>query len=369
MTTGTSLWQLTPSRSSMKPNRQHKVWREQKLKGLQWRPLLLGNLPMWRGEQVLKCSLKAPRSLTTQEILEWVHTLRTQVMREMEGIRELDRTLAWTLLAESARAQLIIREDLAQSLITLCTDLEASSEMLLSDLAKTLDLQPNNPTSCQVHVILQRYQQTTSLKVNLSLMALQAARDDMEVFLRSRLQEISSQTESRDLMEELARKLSAHTSRVQKLVMVPELVEEKVSLRVVVGLATDQPLEANFLPSLLEGVVGRLSLGPPGVPDPPALAKARVSRQWAATLREGIIKSAGSDTSLEQFAHVTWPPGLHLDYDIDFRTRRFKDIPLSLMTPLPSGPEGDTHQPEGPEIPEKPGSWKSEGVCGVVAGP
>ena len=175
---------------------------------------------------------------TTQEILECVHTLRTQAMCKMASAQEFDRTLARTLLAKSARVQLIIGEDLAQSLIMLRTDLEASSEMLLLDLAKTLDLQPNNPVSCQVHAILQRYQQATSLKVNLSLMALQAAQDDMEVFLWSCLHEISSQTESQDLMEELARKLSAHTSRVRELVMVPKLAEE-VSLQVIVGLTTD----------------------------------------------------------------------------------------------------------------------------------
>ena len=126
------------------------------------------------------------------------------------------------------------------------------------------------------------------------------------------------------------------------------------------GLATDQPLEANFLPSLLEQVAGRLGLRPQGVPDPPALAKARVSQQWATALREGIVKSARRDTSLEQFASTIWPLGLHLDYDIDFQTRRFEDIPPSVMTPLPSGPSGDMHQPERPEIPEKTGSTESE---------
>ena len=65
-------------------------------------------------EQVLK---------TTQEILERVHMLCTQAMREMVGALELDRTQARTLLAESARAQLIVGEDLARSLITLHTDL------------------------------------------------------------------------------------------------------------------------------------------------------------------------------------------------------------------------------------------------------
>ena len=87
--------------------------------------------------------------------------------------------------------------------MTLRTDLEASSEVLLSDIAKILDLHPNNPASCQVKATLQRFQQAISLKVNLSLMELQAAWDDMEGFLQSHLQEISSQTESRELMEEL----------------------------------------------------------------------------------------------------------------------------------------------------------------------
>ena len=166
---------------------------------------------------------------TTQEILACVHALRIQAMHEMGSIRELDRTLAWSLLAESARVQLIIGEDLTKSLMTLRTDLEASSEVLLSDIAKTLDLHPNNPVSRQVKAILQRFQQATSLNVNLSLMELQVAWDDMEGFLQSRLQEISSQTESRELMEGLTRKLSAHASRVLELVSVPELAEEEVS--------------------------------------------------------------------------------------------------------------------------------------------
>ena len=109
---------------------------------------------------------------TTQEILVRVHALHIQAMHEMGSIHELDRTLAWTLLAESVRVQLIIGEDLTKSLMTLRTDLEASREVLLSDIAKTLDLHPNNPASCQVKAILQRFQQATSLKVNLSLMEL-----------------------------------------------------------------------------------------------------------------------------------------------------------------------------------------------------
>ena len=130
-----------------------------------------------------KTTLPRERVLETiDEILARVHALSIQTIHEMGSIRELDRTLAQTLLAESARVQLIIGEDLTKSLITLRTDLEASSEALLSDIAKTLDLQPTDPASRQVKATLQRFQQATSLKVNLALMELQAAQDDMEEF-------------------------------------------------------------------------------------------------------------------------------------------------------------------------------------------
>ena len=150
----------------------------------------------------------------TREILTRVHALHLQTMHEMGSMHELDRTLAQTLLAESARLHLIIGEVFTKSLIALRTDLEASCEVLLSDIVRTLNLHPDDPASLQVKATLQRFQQATSLKVNLPLMELEAAQEDMEDFLCSQLREISSQTESRELIEELSLKLLAHASRV-----------------------------------------------------------------------------------------------------------------------------------------------------------
>ena len=133
-------------------------------------------------------------------------------------------------MAEFVRLQLIVGEDFNKSLIALCTNLEASCEALMSDIARTMDLHPNDPTSHQVKAALHKFQQTTSLKVTLPLMELEAAREDMEEFMWSHLQEINSQTESRELIGELSQKLADHTSRVQKLVQVPELTEGEVSL-------------------------------------------------------------------------------------------------------------------------------------------
>ena len=76
---------------------------------------------------------------------------------------------------------------------------------------------------------------------------------------------------------------------------------------------------------------------PPGVADPPTLAKAGMSRQWAAALRETVVRTEGRDIDLEQVTHNVMPPGLHLDYGPDFLTRRVNDIAPTLTSPLLSG--------------------------------
>ena len=50
------------------------------------------------------------------EILEHIHAIRLQTMHEMGGVRELEQTLVCTLMAEFARLQLILGEDLTKSL-------------------------------------------------------------------------------------------------------------------------------------------------------------------------------------------------------------------------------------------------------------
>ena len=112
--------------------------------------------------------------------------------------------------------------------MALRTDLEASCAALVSDITRTMDLHPYDPASCQVKATLQKFQQTTSLKVTLPLKELEAAREDMEAFMRSHLRELSSQTESQELIGELSKKLANHTSGVRELVQVPELTEGEV---------------------------------------------------------------------------------------------------------------------------------------------
>ena len=127
-------------------------------------------------EQVLK---------TTRKILGRLHTLHLQMMHEMGSVREVDQILDQTLMAEFVRLQLIVGEDFTKSLLALHSDLEASSEALMSDIVRTIDLHPNDPVAHQVKAVLQTFQQSTSMKVTLPLMELEAARGDMEEFMQS----------------------------------------------------------------------------------------------------------------------------------------------------------------------------------------
>ena len=127
----------------------------------------------------------------------------------------------------------------------------------------------------------------------------------------------------------------------------------------------DQPLKANFFPGILEGLTGRLGLTPPGVTDPPTSTRAGMSRRWAATLREAVVRTEGRDIDLEQVTCNVMPPGLHLDYDLDFQTRRVDDMAPTLMPPLLSGLVSNICLLGRPEIPRKPLSFKAdEGLWG-----
>ena len=149
-------------------------------------------------------------------------------MHEMGGVRELEWTLVHTLMAEFARLQLIIGEDLTKSLIALRSDLETSCKALSSDLARTLNLHSDDPAFSKVKELIQKFQQSFSIKVNLPLMELGAAREDMEGFLQRCLHEINSQSESQEMIKELSRTLSAHASRIREVIQAPGLHEPAV---------------------------------------------------------------------------------------------------------------------------------------------
>ena len=214
---------------------------------------------------------------TTLDILEHIHAIHLQTMHDMGGMRELEQTLVHTLMAEFARVQLILGEDLTKSLSALRLELETSSKALSSDLVSVLNLHSGDLAFPWVKKLIQKHQQSVSMKVNLPLMELEAAREDLGGFLQRHLHELNSQSKSREMTEELSQTLSAHTNRIREAIKAPGIQEPAVFQRVMLGLAMDQPLKAIFSPGILDGLSGRLGLTPPGVVDPPTSARVGVS--------------------------------------------------------------------------------------------
>ena len=305
---------------------------------------------------------------TTLDILEHIHAIRLQTMHDMGSMKELEQTVVH--MAEFVRLQLILGEDLTKSLSALRSELETSSETLSSDLLSVLNLHSGDPAFPQVKELIQKHHQSISMKVNLPLMELEAAREDLGGFLQRRLSELSSHLKSWEMIEELSQTLSTHANRIREAIQVPGIQEPAVFKGVMLGLAVDQPLEAIFFPGILDGLSGRLGLMPPGVADPPTSAREGMSWRWAAALREAVMKTEGRDVNLEQVTpHVVYP-GLHQDYDLDFQMRRVDDIAPTLTSPMLSGLISSVQFLGRPEVPRGPASPKmEEGLWGNTGAP
>ena len=82
---------------------------------------------------------------TALGIVKCIHALCLQILHEMGGVRELEQVAIHTLMAEFARLQSILCEDLTKSLSALRSEVEASSEVLSADILNILNLHPGDP--------------------------------------------------------------------------------------------------------------------------------------------------------------------------------------------------------------------------------
>ena len=82
------------------------------------------------------------------------------------------------------------------------------------------------------------------------------------------------------------------------------------------------------------------------------------------------MRNEGRDIDLEQVTPHVVHPGLHQDYDLDFRTQRVDDIAPTLTSPLLSGLISNIRLLGRPEVPREPVSSKvEEGLWGHSGAP
>ena len=212
-----------------------------------------------------------------------------------------------------------------------------------------MDVPQPDPRLALLEASLERFRRQASLKFDLPLAEMDAAAVDIMAFMNACLQELSSRSELPDLIGEAATLMDRHNNRVWELVRNPDLGLSDVYSRVLVGLLAQQPIEADLFPGILEGLAGNLGLSPVGTVNPPRSRQEGVMRRWATALRQAAYDP--SDTGQGSTSSTT-PLGLHLDYSMEFRSRRVGDIPPALTSSLlPSFPFLEKPRPGEPPSP------------------
>ena len=267
------------------------------------------------------------------EVMDQGHNLHLQLMQEMGFIREIDQALFKSLMVEFLRLKVIIRDDLSGTLRTWQADMEAARDKFLRDLDAVTQTSTTLPSkNAAVGVALCQFQAAAQLRVALHLTRLDEAREEMEKFNQSQLKELRSQHETKNLIGELSLRITDHQGRVCQLLRSEPLRHPEVVPLVLVGLAVDRPLESNFFPGLLEGLLGSLGIAASGEGNPPTSSHEGAGHAWSTAMREAI--SQVEQKEVEAPGAVGLPPGLELHYEEDFLERQRHQIPPIFSDPL-----------------------------------
>ena len=204
------------------------------------------------------------------EVMDQVHNRHLKTVQEMGFIQAINQALAKSLMVEFLRLKLITGDDLSTNLQTWQVDMEATTEEFLRDVDAATQTSTALPSkNAAVEAALHKYREVAKLKLALPLTQLDAAQEEMEKFIQFHLEERQSQQETKNLIGELSSRITDHQSRVRRLLRSEPLRHPEVVLLVLVGMAADRPLESNFFPGLLEGLLGRLGIAAPGESNPP----------------------------------------------------------------------------------------------------
>ena len=217
-----------------------------------------------QGEKDLEAALGA---------IECIHALRLQMMNYMGSVKEIEQAAIHTLMVEFTRLQTILCEDLTKSLSALSSELEASSEVLSANLLNVLNLRSGDLAFSHVRELIQKHHQSVSMKVNLPLIELEAAKEDLDRFLQECLHELGSDPRTQEVLEEITQALTSYNRKVQEALLVPGMERPGVINRIMLALFAEQSMEAVLLPGILDGLSGRLGMMPPGVVDQPTSAR------------------------------------------------------------------------------------------------
>ena len=154
----------------------------------------------------------------------------------------------------------------------------------------------------------------------------------METFIQSRLEELRSPQETKNLIGELSSRVTDHRGRVRELLCSEPLRHSEVIPLIMVGLAADRPIKSNFFPGLLEGLLGSLGMAAPGEGNSPTSSREGAGRAWSTAVHEAISRIEQKEVEAPEA--VGLPPNLDLCYEEGFLKKQRHLIPPIFSDPL-----------------------------------
>ena len=142
------------------------------------------------------------------EVMDQVHDLNLQWIQEMGFLWGIDHALSKSLMVEFLRLKVLIAEDLSVTLRVWQVEMEAAMDNLLRDLDAATQVSTTLPSqNAAMGTALRHFRTAIQLRVALPLTRLDEAHERMEEFIWSRLREMLSQQETKDLVGELPHRL------------------------------------------------------------------------------------------------------------------------------------------------------------------
>ena len=124
-----------------------------------------------------------------------------------------------------------------------------------------------------------------------------------------------SQQEMKSLIGELSLWIADHRGKVRQLLCSEPLRHPKVAPLILVGLAAERPIESNFFPGLLEGLLGSLGIATAGESNPPSSSCEGAGCAWSTAVGTAISQIEQKDVKVLETTRL--PHGLDPVYQED----------------------------------------------------
>ena len=165
-----------------------------------------------------------------EEAMKRICSYHLQAVYDAGGVRQVDRILAELLMAQFARVNQMMGEDLNTSLRELFSIVEESSKTLLEELKTALGPTVSNLVPYNLQRVMEAHNSCLYISLTKVMVFLDCARCQGRDFLEDQVKSLQSDEEFRKLITSLSEQISAFEDHIWELALSEELADEEVVL-------------------------------------------------------------------------------------------------------------------------------------------